>query len=179
MPALGVGVALVAGFAGSYDLTYRTAAWAYPVKAKVTSFSNYLVSRAAAAVQCACHKRRPARTPSKPQGGTSGVTSAALVWYLREKLLLPKAPPAPAIPSDGPIMHRLGGALSTAKHAIVHYPYQFRLTSVLVTGIAGGLAHLHVQRSWLHRDLNDGAADFLEAEAAAPEHSRDTAEDER
>ncbi|CAE7766805.1 unnamed protein product [Symbiodinium sp. KB8] len=154
MPALGVGVALVAGFAGSYDLTYRTAAWAYPVKAKVTSFSNYL-------------------------GGTSGVASAALVWYLREKLLLPKAPPAPAIPSDGPIMHRLGGALSTAKHAIVHYPYQFRLTSVLVTGIAGGLAHLHVQRSWLHRDLNDGAADFLEAEAAAPEHSRDTAEDER
>lgn len=66
--------------------------------------------------------------------------------------------------SEGPIVPRLASAVAAAKHSVMYYPYSFRLTSILVTGIAGGVAHLHTQRSWLHRNLQDGAPDFVDTQ---------------
>ncbi len=43
-------------------------------------------------------------------------------------------------------------ALAAARHGVVHYPYAFRLTSIVVCGLAGGVAHLHAQRAWAHRN---------------------------
>lgn len=132
-----------------YDITYNIAWQVHPIRGEVTAFSNYLVrvQRAGA--------RRPTATLkvhlSRSQGYAGGLTSAVVVWSIREKLLRPSVPALAAVAADAPVSQRLLGALAAARHSVVHYPFTFRLTSVLICGIAGGVAHLHTQRAWTHR----------------------------
>lgn len=106
------------------------------------------------------------------QGLASGIGTSGTVWYIREKLFRALVPVAPVAPLNASLSERMSSALAAARHGVVHYPYAFRLTSIVMCGMAGGVAHLHAQRAWAHRgewtDKDTSATPSAEQGAAAP-----------